>query len=71
MMMRLNAFSPQDQAELERLQKGFMSQPSVIDYLKAQEDLNALCQAVANLLSERIGLSFACAKHRMPSLRPM
>lgn len=61
MLLRLNAVSPQDRAELERLQRAFLDQPSVVGYLKAQEELNSLCQAAANLLSERIGLSFAAA----------
>jgi cell fate (sporulation/competence/biofilm development) regulator YlbF (YheA/YmcA/DUF963 family) len=61
MMLILNAVSPEDQAELERLQKAFLDQPSVVAYLKAQEDLNTLCQAAANLLSERIGLSYTAA----------
>ncbi len=61
MMLRLNAVSPEDRAELARLQKAFLDQPSVAAYLKAQEDLNTLCQATAGLLSEKIGLSFAAA----------
>jgi cell fate (sporulation/competence/biofilm development) regulator YlbF (YheA/YmcA/DUF963 family) len=61
MMLRLNAVSPQDQKELERLQKRFLNQPSVAAYLQAQEDLHLLCQAAANKLSERIGLSFTAA----------
>jgi cell fate (sporulation/competence/biofilm development) regulator YlbF (YheA/YmcA/DUF963 family) len=61
MMLRLNAVSPEDRAELESLQKAFMDQPSVMAYLKAQEELSALCQAAANLLSERIGLSYTAA----------
>ncbi len=61
MMLRLNAVSPQDQAELEGLQQGFLNQPSVAAYLQAQEELNLLCQAAANQLSERIGLSFTAA----------
>ena len=61
MMQRLNAVSQQDQAELERLQQGFLTQPSVASYLQAQEELNLLCQAAANQLSARIGLSFTAA----------
>jgi cell fate (sporulation/competence/biofilm development) regulator YlbF (YheA/YmcA/DUF963 family) len=61
MMLRLNAVSPQDQAELERLQQGFLNQPSVAAYLQAQEELNLLCQAAANQLSAHIGLSFTAA----------
>jgi cell fate (sporulation/competence/biofilm development) regulator YlbF (YheA/YmcA/DUF963 family) len=61
MMLRLNAVSPQDQAELEHLQQEFLNQPSVAAYLQTQEDINLLCQAAANRLSERIGLSFSAA----------
>ena len=61
MMQRLNAVSQQDQAELELLQQGFLTQPSVASYLQAQEELNLLCQAAANQLSARIGLSFTAA----------
>ena len=61
MMLRLNAVSPQDQAELERLQQGFLNQPTVAAYLQAQEELNLLCQAAANQLSMQIGLSFTAA----------
>lgn len=61
MMLMLNAVSPQDQAELERLQKAFLEHPAVAAYLKAQEELNTLCQEAANLLSERIGLSYTAA----------
>ena len=61
MMLRLNAVNPQDQAELERLQQGFLNQPSVAAYLQAQARFNLLCQAAANQLSERIGLSFTAA----------
>ncbi len=58
MMLMLNAVSPEDRRELEQLQKAFMAEPSVVAYLNAQEELNLLCQASANVLSERIGLSF-------------
>ena len=61
MMLRLNAVSREDQAELERLQKAFMDHPSVIEYMSTQEALGVLCQAAANLLSERIGLSYSAA----------
>lgn len=60
-MLMLNAVSAEDQAELERLRQVFLSEPTVVAYFQAQEDLMALCQASADLLSERIGLSFAAA----------
>lgn len=61
MLLQLNAVSPEDRAELERLRKEFLAQPSVIGSLEAQEKLTTLCQAAANLLSERTGLSFTAA----------
>ncbi len=61
MMIRLNALSPEDRSELERLQKEFVEQPSVAAYMQAQEELKLLCQTASELLSERIGLSFASA----------
>ena len=61
MMLRLNAVSPEDRAELDRLQEAFLSQLAVVDYIEAQEKLTILCQAAANLLSERIGLSYTAA----------
>jgi cell fate (sporulation/competence/biofilm development) regulator YlbF (YheA/YmcA/DUF963 family) len=61
MLLRLNAVPAEDQAELTRLQGTFYSQPAVMAHLKAQEGLTALCHAGADLLSERIGLSFTTA----------
>lgn len=61
MMLMLNAVSPEDRAELERLQKAFLNHPSVAAYLQAQEELTNLCTATANLLGERTGLSFTAA----------
>lgn len=60
-MLMLNAVSAEDQTELERLRQAFLSESTVVAYFQAQEDLMALCQASADLLSERIGLSFAAA----------
>ncbi len=60
-VLMLNAVSAQDQAELEQLRQAFLSDPTVAAYLQAQEDLTALCQAAANVLSQRIGLSFTAA----------
>jgi len=61
MLLRLNAVPAEEQAELERLRQTFLSQPAVAAHLKAQDDLTALCQAAAGVLSQRIGLSFAAA----------
>lgn len=60
-MLMLNAVSAEDQAELERLRQAFLSHPTVAAYLQAQENLTAVCQAAADVLSQRIGLSFTAA----------
>jgi len=60
-MLMLNAVSAQDQVELERLRQAFLSHPTVAAYLQAQENLTAVCQAAADVLSQRIGLSFTAA----------
>lgn len=60
-LLQLNAVPPEDRMELERLRQAFLSTPTVAAHLKAQEDLTALCQAAADLLSQRVGLSFAAA----------
>jgi hypothetical protein len=60
-MLMLNAVSAEDQAEIERLRQAFLSEATVVAHFQAQEDLMALCQASADLLSERIGLSFTAA----------
>ena len=61
MMLMLNAVSSEDRQELERLQMAFVSYPTVAIYLQAQEDLTAVCQAVAQMLNESTGLSFSAA----------
>ncbi len=60
-MLMLNAVSAEDRADLERLRQAFLSHPTVAAYLLAQENLTAVCQAAADVLSQRIGLSFAAA----------
>ena len=60
-MLMLNAVSEADQAELQRLQNVFSSAPAVMAYAQAQADLMAICQAVADGLSEAIGLNYAAA----------
>ena len=60
-LLRLNAVGPDDRAELEGLQGTMMSEGSIGAYSRAQQQLAALCQAVADALSERIGLNYAAA----------
>jgi cell fate (sporulation/competence/biofilm development) regulator YlbF (YheA/YmcA/DUF963 family) len=57
----LNALSPEQQAELEALKKGFYGRPTVQEYLAAQSEFAALCQSVGDMLSESIGLNYAAA----------
>ena len=59
--LMLGAVNAEDQAELERLRQMFLSHPTVAAYLQAQENLTAICQAAADLLSQHIGLSFTAA----------
>ena len=61
MMLRLNAVSPEDQAELEQLHQALLSEPSVNAYFEAQTELIPICQAAAELISKSIGLDYAAA----------
>jgi cell fate (sporulation/competence/biofilm development) regulator YlbF (YheA/YmcA/DUF963 family) len=60
-LIRLNAASPEEQAELEQLRQAFIAQPAVIAYVQAEASLKAICQSVGDLLSQSIGLDFAAA----------
>ncbi len=60
-LLMLNAVSPDERSELQQLQEAFFSQPTVAALLDAQEDLRAICQTAAGVLSERIGLPFAAS----------
>lgn len=61
MLLMLNAVPAEEQAELERLRVAFLSEPAVAAYLEAQDEFMALCGGAADLLSQRIGLSFTAA----------
>jgi cell fate (sporulation/competence/biofilm development) regulator YlbF (YheA/YmcA/DUF963 family) len=61
MMLRLNAVSPEDRGELERLRDAFVSNPTIAAYLEAQENLTNACQAIAQLLNQSTGLHFSTA----------
>jgi len=58
-LLRLNAVSAQDQAELERLRQAFLSLPTVAAYARAEADLVAVCQETGDLLSHHIGIDIA------------
>jgi cell fate (sporulation/competence/biofilm development) regulator YlbF (YheA/YmcA/DUF963 family) len=59
MMLMLNAVSPEDQAELERLRLAFVSAPAVVDYFQAQAELVEISQAAAEILSQATGLNYS------------
>lgn len=61
MMLRLNAVSPEDRAELESLRQAFLSESSVNAYFQAQLELNTICQAAADIISQSIGLNYAAS----------
>lgn len=60
-LLMLNALSPDQQEELQKLHQAFTSQPVVQEYLLAQSDLAALCQHLGDLLSDSIGLNYAAS----------
>lgn len=59
--LMLNAVSEVDRAELERLEHEYVTLPSVQAYAQAQAELTALCQQIAGMISEAIGLNYAAA----------
>jgi len=60
-LMMLNALSPEQRDELERLESAFINQPVVQGYFTAQAELATLCQALGDTLSKSIGLNYAAA----------
>jgi cell fate (sporulation/competence/biofilm development) regulator YlbF (YheA/YmcA/DUF963 family) len=61
MLLMLNAVGADEQADLGRLRDAFLNAPSVVAMLQAQEELQALCHATADMLSEAIALDVAAA----------
>jgi cell fate (sporulation/competence/biofilm development) regulator YlbF (YheA/YmcA/DUF963 family) len=61
MSLMLGTATSEERAELERLQGEFLNQPTIAAFLRAQNDLMAVCRVTADLLSEHIGLNFADA----------
>ena len=59
MMLMLNAVSKEERDELESLRQAVFSNPTVMGYVSAQDDLMALCQSVNDLLSDQLGMRFA------------
>lgn len=60
-MLMLNAVSPEDRAELNRLYQAFATRPTVLAYVQAEADLRGVCQAAADRLSQQIGFDFVSA----------
>jgi cell fate (sporulation/competence/biofilm development) regulator YlbF (YheA/YmcA/DUF963 family) len=60
-LIMLNALSEADRAELERLQNEYVTRPSVQAYAVAEAELTALCQPIAAMISEAVGLNYAAA----------
>jgi cell fate (sporulation/competence/biofilm development) regulator YlbF (YheA/YmcA/DUF963 family) len=60
-LLMLNAAPAEEQQKLEGLRQAFFSQPSVVAYLQAQNDLIALSQACADLLSQATGLNYSAS----------
>ncbi len=58
-MFQLNAVSEEEQSALEQLRQAVIANATVTNYVDAQDELIALCQASASLLSEKIGLRFS------------
>jgi cell fate (sporulation/competence/biofilm development) regulator YlbF (YheA/YmcA/DUF963 family) len=59
--MMLGAASKEERAELDRLQQDFLTHPTIASFLRAQNDLVAVCQVTADILSRHLGVSFAGA----------
>lgn len=60
-MQMLNAISPEEQAEWERLRDELLAQPTMIAYNRAQAELMAMCQEIGDRISPQIGLDYASA----------
>ncbi len=60
-VMMLNAASEAEQAELERLKNDYMTRPTVQAYAQAEAELTALCQQVAGMISQSVGLNYAAS----------
>ncbi len=60
-MQQPGVVEPGERDELNRLRMAMMNEPKVRAYIKAQDELMLLCQAVVNEMSETIGFDFAGA----------
>lgn len=60
-LLRLNAVSEAERAELERLKQDYLTRASVQAYAAAEAELTALCQQAAGMISSAIGLNYAAS----------
>jgi Protein of unknown function (DUF964). len=60
-LLKLNATSEAERAELERLRQDYLMRASVQDYAAAQAELTTLCQQAAGKISAAIGLNYAAS----------
>ena len=58
-LLMLGAATEEQRAELERLYEVFAAKHTTADLRQAQASLAALCLAIDELLSERVGMPFA------------
>lgn len=58
-VLMLNAASDEDRKALQNLQEQFNKRPSVIQLIKAQDELAAVCQELGDLISKEIGMDYA------------
>jgi cell fate (sporulation/competence/biofilm development) regulator YlbF (YheA/YmcA/DUF963 family) len=60
-LLKLNAASEAERAELERLRQDYLTCASVQAYAAAEAELTALCQQAGGKISAAIGLNYAAS----------
>lgn len=60
-LLMLNAVSEAERDEIEQLRNDYVTLPSVQAYANAQTEVTAICQQIAGMISESIGLNYAAA----------
>lgn len=60
-LLMLGAVTDEQRAELERLRQAWVTRPTVKEYLESETAMSTVCREAGEILSGRIGLSFASA----------
>ena len=60
-LLKLNAVSEAERAELEQLKQDYLTRASVQAYSAAEAELTAICQQAAAMISESVGLNYAAS----------